>query len=510
MSTERLRRQPQFTLFTQSVEDLPHTVEITDIDGVLLYVNKAFERLYGYSAEEVLGKTPRQVMRSHEHSEEFYRKAWQAISENKVWVGRLISKTKSGALVHADTVVFPVRNDAGETTHYVAIRRDVTEQQQLRAQLIQSERLAALGLLSAGVAHEVNNPLTYVQSTVDELGVLMGQLDSDVGAQAQQLLGDLRGGIDRIEHAIRELRAFAQPQEDRPAPLDVRDLLDLSLKLASNEIRHRARVVRAYESVPKVLASEQRLSQVFLNLVLNAAQAIPAGAVEDNEIRVATHHARSGAVIAEISDTGCGIPERLLERVFEPLVTTKTEAEGTGLGLFICRKVVKELGGQIRLQSKPGQGTTFTVTLPPAAIAAAERPQRKARAPSNRLPPLSLLVVDDEPGVARALARILSFHRVTTCGGGREALTITAERKFDAIVCDLMMPDVSGIHVAEGLSRQQPPQHDRLILMTGGAFTPEAREFLKDGNYPLVTKPFNPQEVLEAIRIVVQRPRPSP
>jgi signal transduction histidine kinase len=246
---------------------------------------------------------------------------------------------------------------------------------------VQTDRLASLGMLAAGVVHEVNTPLSYILSNLDwldeEVPALRAEVLRKTGRPGAELSGvaerlaavestlrDIREGADRVRHIARDVRAFARDPSDPSSLVDLREVMEAALKMASVQIRYRARVVRDYHEVPMVLASESRLAQVFLNLVVNAAQAIPEDSPTENEIRVRLMTGPKGEVCAEVTDTGSGISPEHLPHLFEPFFTTKPQGEGTGLGLFICKSIIESFDGTISVESRPGAGTTFRLTLP--------------------------------------------------------------------------------------------------------------------------------------------------
>jgi len=281
----------------------------------------------------------------------------------------------------------------------------------------------------------------------------------------------------------------------------LRRVLDSSVNIAWNEIRHRARLVKDYGDTPMVESNESRLGQVFLNLLLNAAHAIPEGETERNEIRVSTRTDGRGYAVVEIRDTGVGIPPEIRDRIFDPFFTTKPAGEGTGLGLWICSGILSALGGEITVDSDKGKGSVFRVALPPVAMEApsmaAARAPVDAGAPGGRL-----LIVDDEPMILGALRRSFSSdYHVTCVGDGRRALErIRAGERYDAILCDLMMPEITGMDLYAEMSRIAPEQIERMVFVTGGAFTPRAREFLENIPNARVEKPIDFQNLKLLLR----------
>jgi signal transduction histidine kinase/CheY-like chemotaxis protein len=426
------------------------------------------------------------------------------------------------AQVHLDagheyeTRYTPLRGPDGAVVEVIGVAIDITDRRRAEAALKQSEarlvdadRLASLGTLAAGVAHEINNPLSYVLLNLD---LVLRELDTRAsGAASAVPRGDLvtrlreaRLGVDRVRLIVQDLKAFSRVDTERRGPVDVRSVLDETIELCSNEIRHRARLVRDFADVPRVEANASRLGQVFLNLLLNAGQSIAEGDVEHNQITVATSVDARGRVVVAVSDTGAGIPEDILTHVFEPFFTTKPSGVGTGLGLSICHGIVTALGGEITVESRIGQGSVFRVILPGAApidsIRAATRPESLASIPPPRTPRGRVLVVDDEPVLAAALGRSLAPEfEVEVLNNGREALErLRRDPPFDAVLCDLIMPEMTGMDVYEALKDTDPDLTSRIIFMTGGTFTRRARDFLASIPNPALDKPFD-LTMLEAL-----------
>jgi PAS domain S-box-containing protein len=380
-----------------------------------------------------------------------------------------------------------------------SVGRDVTDRVRANEQLIVSDRMASVGLLAAGVAHEINNPLAAVMANLDLAAGQIGNLARRVAGtidmvEIESMLGDARRGAERVRNIVRDLRIFSRAEVDRLAPVDTHRVLDSALRMAWNEIRHRAQVVKSYGQIPYVMANESRLGQVFLNVVVNAAQAIAEGQANAHQIAVRTAvEPGSTRVLVEITDTGPGIPHAVLARLFTPFFTTKAPGVGTGLGLAISRRIITGLGGDITIDSQVGRGTVVRILIPvardvPEEVAppmVVERSQRRGR----------ILVVDDEPMMARAVLRFLGVdHEVVVLGDGQEALSrLDQGERFDVIVCDLMMPTVTGMDLHAKLSVTVPDQASRMVFLTGGAFTPRARAFLDEVPNVRLEKPFEMQ-----------------
>jgi signal transduction histidine kinase len=390
-------------------------------------------------------------------------------------------------------------------TEVLAIARDVTEQKHAEAGLALADRMLSVGTLAAGVAHEINNPLTYVIANLRGLARRVRRIAggkpivSSELPDLEQMIGDALDGAERVRDIVGDLKTFSRGDDEEAGPIDVRAVLDTSIKMAQNEIRHRARLVRQYaDDVPSARATSARLGQVFLNLLLNAAQAIPEGHAGENEITVRVYGAGADVAV-EIIDTGVGIPPEIAARIFDPFFTTKP-ALGTGLGLAICHKIVSALGGEIVALSTPGRGATFRLRLPAAQRPAILPLPPQTTAEREAIARRRVLIVDDEPRVAEALAAALEGHDVELAASGREALSrLGGGTSFDIVFCDLLMPEVSGMDLYRELVRSRPALARRVVFMTAGAFTQGARDFLAAVPNACIEKPFDMDAVLSLI-----------
>jgi len=384
---------------------------------------------------------------------------------------------------------------------------DITDLKVVQAQLMQADRLASVGMLAAGVAHEINNPLAYLVAALEFLAEHAKETaaaSSAPRAEVDEALAEAREGAERVRAVVRDLRTFSGAREERRTRVSLEPIVESAIHMAANEIRYRARLEREYAAAPAVLADEARLGQVVLNLLINAAQAIPEGHAEANEIRVVTGTDVSGRAILEVSDTGTGIPAEIADRIFDPFFTTKPWGVGTGLGLSICRSIVVGLGGEIAAERRAGGGTTMRVVLP-AAPAKKEVEARQPLPPPGGRRRGRVLVVDDEPAVASAIRRVLAAeHDVEVRTRAEDALdAISHGERFDAILCDLMMPNMTGMALHASLERLAPEQARRMIVLTGGAFTEGAREFLDRVTLPRCDKPFDTPALRELVRRLV-------
>ncbi|HYP78424.1 MAG TPA: PAS domain S-box protein [Polyangiaceae bacterium] len=393
----------------------------------------------------------------------------------------------------------------------LAFARDVTERKAIQTRLVEADRLAALGVLSAGIAHEINNPLAYLLLNLEFLSRELPTLPSDP-RKLDALMVRVRDafhGAERVASIVRDLRTFARADEGVRGPVDVQAALESALNIAGSEIKQKATLIRDYQPVPPVDANPNRIEQVLLNLLLNAAQSLPGHETARHEVRARLRSAE-GQVSIIIEDTGSGIPEELLGKIFDPFFTTKPVGVGTGLGLSICRSIVRGLGGEITVSSTKGQGSAFTVCLPAS----------KGRLPPKSIPPRSaspppqkrgqILIVDDEISVSRTLRALLqNEHDVVLTSDGSQALSAIAEGPnggFDVIMCDLMMPGMSGMELYERIRQEHPGLEARIVFMTGGVSMDRAREFLATTINLTFEKPFDFERLRRTLRrLVAQR-----
>jgi signal transduction histidine kinase/CheY-like chemotaxis protein len=372
------------------------------------------------------------------------------------------------------------------------------------AQLLRSSRMAELGTLAAGVAHEINNPLSYIHNNVEYLHRIGTKISLE---ETEQIFDEIRTGADRIARIVRDIGTFSRVDTEEAAePLDVREALDSAVNLLQNQLRHRATLHRDYREVPLVLGSPSRLGQVFVNVLTNALQALPEGRVEESQIaiRVRSGSGAEPSVTVEIEDNGGGVPPEVKSRAFEPFYTTKPVGVGTGLGLSICYGIVNKLGGQIRLDSVVGQGTTVTIELPASTVELRDPTPASPATAEGELSSIKILIVDDDRILAQTIARMLGHHDVTVVTSGSAALTqLERGASFDVLLCDLMMPELTGIDLYERLERSHRELARRVIFITGGAFTAQARDFLQRTSNVCLEKPLNFEQLEQAIRGLV-------
>jgi len=384
----------------------------------------------------------------------------------------------------------------------------------------ETERLAALGRMAAGVGHEINNPLAFVlmnlSTSIETLGTTVHDLKAAPAqpgsvdlrkiaatlSEVADMLEDSRVGADRIRKTIDRFRGLSREGEPRRGPVDINELVDQSVSIVWNQLRHRAVVVRHLGPVPRVWGDETLLGQMLLNLLVNAAQAIPEGDADHNEIEIVSREAAGPAgaeVVIEVRDSGVGIAPDLLSHVFEPFFTTKPVGEGTGLGLSLGRQAVIDHGGRMTVESALDKGTVFRVFLPVGA--AVEVLPHSGIVGTNPAARGRVLVIDDEPAIGTIIERALKKdHDVLVFQRASEAVKrLERGETFDLVLCDVVMPDMNGSEFYTTLAQRWPQLLPRTVFMTGGAFTPATVEFVDRVSPSVLSKPFSIETLRELV-----------
>ncbi len=509
MMTDRTRHKQAEEALRKSEEQYRQIVE-TATDGILkvddgariVFVNGRFAEMLGHEPREMVGTSVFAFM-----SAEAKAVAAPALGSRPQPKDALDTtfRRKDGTDISVNLVSTTLVDGEGRHVGNLVVVRDATERDKLQSQLMVSDRMASVGTLAAGVAHEINNPLAAVIGNLDFIADGLGRVsgaalasgnagrnDAQVLKEMKESLDDAREAAERVRFIVGDLKIFSRAPNDEPkGAVDVKAIMESSLRMAWNEIRHRAHVVKNYGPVPCVEGNQARLGQVFLNLLVNAAQALQEGRAEHNEVRVSTR-LEGQRVVVEVTDTGPGIPPAVLGRIFDAFFTTKAVGVGTGLGLAICQRIVTDMGGELTVRSEMGKGTTFRVALP-----VARKEGTEAISPAEQAPIAGrrgrILVVDDEQVVVNAVRRILAKeHDVVAVVAAKEALALCAGgERFDLILSDLMMPEMTGMDLHRELSRVDPEQADRMVFLTGGAFTPRAQRFLSETPQEHLEKPFD-------------------
>lgn len=499
--SERQRAEAELHDMRQGLENALDGICRLDEDGRYVTVNLAYAKILGYEQAELIGREVTEVIHADDH--ELVRSALARVRDHGKGETEVRATRKSGSPLAMHLLFVAAKDQKAKFTGHYVFARDISDRKNMEARLLVADRMASLGTLAGGVAHEINNPLAYVSGNLEHIReqvvTLQGARDS---ASILTALDHAEHGVFRIREIVRDMKTFSRSDDERRGAVNVHDVLELAIKMVWNEIRHRAKLSREFNPVPAVMANESRLGQVFVNLLMNAAHAIVEGRAEDNEIVIRTTASTARIVAIEISDTGSGIPEDVKSRVFDPFFTTKTVGSATGLGLAICHGIIRSLGGDITFDSQVGRGSTFRIVLPASRVEA-------RRASTSHPPPMPpsqrrgrVLIIDDEPLVAETLAlALLREHDVETARSGDEALRrLSTDSSFDVIFCDLMMPQMTGMDLYAKLRGSSPEIASRMVFLTGGAFTPGARAFVESGTRTVLEKPIRAEDLRAHVR----------
>jgi len=366
------------------------------------------------------------------------------------------------------------------------------------------DRLRAVGLLAAGVAHEINNPAAYVLTNLEHVRTLLksSSASGPKTAEALRALDDGIEGVQRIGDVVARLRLFARGGDELVEVVDLAEVVHGALTLASSTLRARARVELEIEQLPSIAGNRSRLALVLFSVLVNAAQACSEDERDLNVVRVALRR-RGGSAEIAISDTGCGIPREVASRLFEPFFTTKPGGEHSGLGLALSRAVLDALGGSIRFETQEGVGTTFVVTVPlsaPPVLDDRTSGHFEVTAPVRP----KLFLIDDEPGIRRALERALkNVAEITTARRGDEAIDLLrGGLNADVVISDLLLPGATGMEIYDFVKRERPELVRRILFMTGGAISQRTRDFMQAHSERVLSKPVDTRRLELVIRAV--------
>jgi len=504
--------------FSTTLTAIGDAVITVDSEQRVTFVNRVGEKLIGRCQQQLVGCRLDEALRLQD--ERTGQRVNVPIREALELEGPaptpsgLVLSTPAGN-VPVEESVAPIVDEWGKLWGAVIVLHDMSERRRLEQQVAHADRLASLGTLAAGVAHEINNPLTFVlgnvsvvleelQSLSDALSPLFALPDGaarTLVARVEDMQLSLREaseGADRIRQIVKDLRVFAHSEPVRGSG-DVTASINWAVRVAGALVRQRAQLSLDLSPLPPARGDTARLGQVFLNLLINAAQAIPEATSSEHTIRVSAEVDGERRIVVSIADSGVGMPPEVVKRIFDPFFTTKPVGSGTGLGLSICHGIVHSLGGELTVESSVGRGTVFRVLLPlgetlvpPAVPARPMLANMKGR----------ILVVDDDDLVRRTLQRMLArSHRVTLAESGSAALAILrADASFDAVLCDVMMPEMSGIELFERVRVEWPHLVRRVAFLTGAGFTPHVSDFLASVPNPHLAKPINAEALNEFIQ----------
>jgi PAS domain S-box-containing protein len=488
-----------------AVDQAAEAIEITDKDGVIVYVNPAFEAITGYSREEAVGKKP-SILKSGLQTHNFYADLWETITSGRIWRGRLVNKRKDGDLYHEDATISPIIGPEGEIRHYVAVKRDVTRELSLQKQLLKAQKMESIATMAGGIAHDFNNLLT-IASGYTELLLLDKAADSPGYEELQTVLHAAQRGADLVKRIL----TFSKKVETNPRTIDLNEEVRLARKLLFRTVPKMIEIeLRLAEDVEKVRVDPGQLEQAILNLAVNAQHAMPDGGklvLETSNVTIHQESVREDFtvkpgryVMLSITDTGHGIPRHVIDRIFEPFFTTKGREEGTGLGLAMVYGIVTGHGGHITCESELGSGTTFRLVFP--AVVESEQANVADSDQMEAFGVETVLIVDDEASISDLARRILtqSGYSCLTAASGEEAIKRYQERgdEISIVLLDLLMPGMGGVKCLEALQGIDPSV--KILITSGYSSDPATRRKLQGAARGFVTKPYRSKDLLSAVR----------
>lgn len=387
---------------------------------------------------------------------------------------------------------------------WLELYRDITGQRQIQSRLFHSERLAALGQMVSGVAHELNNALTSI------FGYAQLMERRSTGFESQVPTRHILAEAERAKRIARNLLLFARGSKSERAPVDLNEIVERTVEMRAYELRlENIRVeLDLCERLPEARADAAQIQQALLNLIVNAEQAIRQ-TKESGHIWIRTKPIPENRIALEVADDGPGVPPEVILRIFDPFFTTKPAGVGTGPGLSILYGIIHQHGGEVSVGNRPGGGAVFTVDLPSATPPSVsdDRPfsdrstTMESRAGADKAGGNRILVVEDEPTVARLIADVLGEdgHMVDTTLDSREALQLAQARRYDLVICDLRMPHLDGRAFYRQLVRGGNPLQHRLVFVTGDTLAPRTVDFLQRSGLPYLAKPFLVEELKEVV-----------
>ncbi len=502
--TERKRAEEDLRRLNFAIERAAESVLITDPDGVIQYVNPAFEKVTGYSRSEAIGRTP-SLLKSGVQNHSFYENLWKTLQSGVIWSGRMTNRRKDGKLIQADSTISPLLTSTGELTGYIALNRDITEAVKLETLLRQAQKMEAIGTLAGGIAHDFNNILS----------AMMGYAElarfKTTDPQIQPYLEQILKACDRSRDLVKQILTFSRRREQEMKPMAVTPVVREVLQLLRSSIPSTVEIRTSFETThDTVLADPTQIHQVLMNLCTNAVHAM-----RDREgvldVRLGRQELTAQSPVYDpglkegpylqmvVSDTGEGIDPAVRDKIFDPFFTTKASGEGTGLGLSVVYGIVKDHGGMIRVESEPGKGTAFTIHLPLLdAVTEWEGPEM-ALIPEGTG---HILYVDDEEPIASLGREMLTSlgYDVAVRLSSIDALEAfrANPRDYDLVITDMTMPNMTGARLAGEMLKIRPDLP--IILTTGFSERMDREEAQKLGCRDFLMKPVSLGDLGRAVQ----------
>lgn len=520
--SQRRRAQDEVKRLATAVDQAAEMIVVTDPDGVVQYVNPAFERVTGYSREEAVGKRTN-ILSSGVHDQAFFEDLWRTIRGGRVWTGRFMNRRKDGRLYEEEATISPVHDAAGAIINFVAVKRDITQEVLLEQQLRESQKFEAIAQLAGGIAHDFNNLLT---SVIGNIQLAKIKKKGDVTAYLEKAEQACLRGASLVQQLLLYSRKSTSTKEQVSLNSIVREVLALARETIDRRIEFK---VELHQQLPPVRADSGQMHQVLLNLVLNARDAVEDRRVAESstekkpttpfeqKITVKTDIVSPDSqkipkdalppaedyVVLTVSDTGTGMDSKTRQHLFEPFFTTKEVGRGTGLGLATAYGIVRNHGGWVEVQSSPGVGSTFNVYLPADMASKVDQSQQVVLEPvpgGNE----TILVVDDEISICEVAKDILEGHgyQVLIALDGVEGLDIYSREMahIDLVILDLSMPKLSGREVLERLKALNPSVR---VIISSGYLGDDIHSTASDCVF--VQKPYRTDDLLRGVREALDR-----
>ncbi|MFH0823554.1 MAG: PAS domain S-box protein [Pseudomonadota bacterium] len=494
-----------------AVEQAAETVQITDRNGIITYVNPAFEKTTGYSRQDVVGKKP-SILKSGRHGEDFYKRMWETIAGGEIWTGHLINKTKDGTLFEEDASISPVRDDSGEIVNYVAVKRDVTREVSLQRQLFQAQKMEAIGTLAGGVAHDFNNIL-QVALGYSELILSDDEFPDHFRDDVRKIHESARRGAELVERLL----TFGRKAEFKPRPLNLNHRIIELRKMLERTLPKMIDIqLRLSDNPAAINADPIQIDQILMNLAVNARDAMPDGGIlvfetsnftPDEEYTGSHMEIEPGPhVMLTVTDTGSGMDKDTLEHIFEPFYTTKAVGRGPGLGLAMVHGIVMQHRGHIGCYSEPGEGTAFRICFP--ALVSEEKGEETIAVKMPRGGSETILLVDDDEVVRSLGSRVLTKagYTVLTASSGKQALEVYKRlgEGIALVLLDLIMPEMGGRECLKDLLGMNPSV--RVVIASGYSPDGPAGDAVSGGAKGYVNKPYDLRKLLDVVRSVLDAP----
>ncbi len=508
IALQRERILEELRRFKRIIDSAFDMIVITDRDGNIIYVNKAFETVTGYPRSEALGKNPN-ILKSGLHDREFYRELWQRIQSGHAWKGEFINRKKSGEIYNAAASIFPLFDITGNITHFVSIQRDVSEEKKLYEQLLRAQKMEAIGTLAGGIAHDFNNILTSILGYAELLKDALSE-NKELFRYSEIIEKSANRGAD----LAKKILSVTKKEHAEFRPVNINTIILETVEILRKTIPPEIEIVlRLKENLPNIRADYSQMNQVMMNLAINARDAMPQGGklFISTDIVGSENGAANGIgpqkgvnfIKITVEDTGSGIPLELQSKVFDPFFTTKEPDKGTGLGLYIVHSIITNHGGYINLYSEPDRGTRFNIYLPVYTEEIKETDLEET--PDEKITG-TVLVIDDEPYVCDLYKDILgkAGFKVFTATDPHEGVRLFKENEIDAVILDMIMPGLSGREVFQVL--KQLKEDAKIILSSGYSadiYTDISR-LLQSGAKAFIQKPLSPKTLIMTLRRVLR------